>query len=158
MGQEIYGSLQVGKEHYGIVISRFNEFITSRLLGGAMDCLKRHGADDNQITTVWVPGSFEVPIAAKRLAQSGRFGAVICLAAVIRGQTSHYEHVCQQITRGIGEVGMSTGVPTLFGVITCDTLDEAVDRAGAKSGNVGSVAAAGAIEMVSLFGKLDSGK
>jgi len=158
MGQEIQGSLQVGKEHYGIVISRFNEFITSRLLGGAMDCLKRHGANDSQITTVWVPGAFEVPIAAKRLAQSGRFGAVICLAAVIRGQTSHYEHVCQQITRGVGEVGMSTAVPTLFGVITCDTLDEAVDRAGAKSGNAGFNAAASAIEMVSLFGKLDSGK
>jgi len=158
MGQEIQGSLQVGQEHYGVVISRFNEFITSRLLGGAMDCLKRHGADDSQITTVWVPGSFEVPITAKRLAQSGRFGAVICLAAVIRGQTSHYEHVCQQITRGVGEVGMSTGVPTLFGVITCDTLDEAVDRAGAKGGNIGFAAAASAIEMVSLFGKLDSGK
>jgi 6,7-dimethyl-8-ribityllumazine synthase len=104
---------------------------------------------------MWVPGSFEVPVAALRLAQSGKFDAVICLAAVIRGQTSHYEYVCQQITRGIGEVGLRTGVPTLFGVITADNLDEAVDRAGAKSGNKGFSAASAAIEMVQVLGQIN---
>ena len=155
MPQELHGPLQVGKERYGIVISRFNEFITSKLLSGAMDCLTRHGATDEQATVLWVPGSFEVPLAAKRMAQSGKFGAVICLAAVIRGQTSHFEQVCQQITRGIGDVSASTGVPTMFGVITCDTLEEAIDRAGAKGGNLGFNAAAGAIEMVQVLGQLD---
>lgn len=155
MPQELHGALQVGKECYGIVVSRFNDFITSRLLEGALDCLKRHGAQDSQVTVMWVPGSFEVPVAALRLAQSGKFDAVICLAAVIRGQTSHYEYVCQQITRGIGEVGLRTGVPTLFGVITADNLDEAVDRAGAKSGNKGFSAASAAIEMVQVLGQID---
>ncbi len=155
MSQELHGALQVGTERYGIVVSRFNEFISSKLLGGALDCLKRHGAKDDQITIMWVPGSFEVPLAAKRMAQSGKFAAVICLAAVIRGQTSHYEYVCQQITRGIGEVGLATAVPTLFGVITCDTLDEAIDRAGAKGGNLGFNAAEGAIEMVQVLNQLN---
>jgi len=158
MAQELHGALQVGSERYGIVVSRFNEFVTSKLLGGALDCLKRHGAKDEQVTVMWVPGSFEVPAAAQRMAQSGKFAAVICLAAVIRGQTGHYENVCQQITRGIGEVGLSNTVPTMFGVITCDTLDEAIDRAGAKGGNQGFNAAAGAIEMVHVLGQLDSVK
>ena len=156
MPEEIQGLLQVGSERYGIVVSRFNEFITSKLLDGALDCLRRHGAKDEQITVMRVPGSFEVPVAAKRLAESGKFAAVICLSAVIRGQTSHYEYVCQQITRGIGEVGMASGIPTMFGVITCDTLDEAIDRAGAKGGNLGFNAAAGAIEMVQVIGQLDN--
>ncbi len=155
MPQQIQGTLQAGKEHYGIVISRFNEFITSRLMGGALDCLKRHGVGDEQITIMWVPGSFEVPLAAKKMAQTGKFQAIICLAAVIRGQTDHYEQVCQQITRGIGEAGMSTSVPTMFGVITCNTLEEAIDRAGAKGGNLGFNAAAGAIEMVRVLDKLN---
>lgn len=151
MPKELHGSLQVGSEQYGIVVSRFNEFITSHLLGGAMDCLKRHGGSEDQVTVMWVPGSFEVPLAALRMAQSGDYAAVICLAAVIRGQTDHYEHVCQQITRGIGEVGLRSLVPTLFGVITCNTLDEAIDRAGAKGGNAGFHAAISAVEMVRLF-------
>lgn len=155
MPQQLHGQLQVGSERYGIVVSRFNEFITSKLLDGAIDCLKRHGAKDAQVTVLWVPGSFEVPVAAKRMAQSGKFAAVLCLAAVIRGQTSHYEQVCQQVTRGVGEVGLQSGVPTMFGVITCDTLDEAIDRAGAKGGNLGFNAAAGAIEMVQVLGQLD---
>ena len=156
MPQELHGALQVGSERYGIVVSRFNEFITSKLLGGALDCLKRHGAADEQATIMWVPGSFEVPLAARRMAQSGKFAAVICLAAVIRGQTAHYEHVCQHVTRGIGEAGMACGVPVMFGVITCDTLDEAIDRAGAKGGNLGFNAATGAIEMVQVLGQLDN--
>ena len=156
MPQELHGALQVGAERYGIVISRFNEFITSKLLDGALDCLKRHGAKDDQISIMWVPGSFEVPVASQRMVETGKFAAVICLAAVIRGQTTHFEQVCQQITRGIGEVGLASGVPTMFGVITCDSLDEAIDRAGAKGGNLGFHAAAGAIEMVQVLGQLDT--
>jgi len=154
MPQEIHGALRVGDERYGIVVARFNEFITSKLLGGAWDCLKRHGARDEQVSVMWVPGSFEVPVGAKKMAESGKFSAVIALAAVIRGQTSHFEQVCQQITRGVGEVGLQTGIPTMYGVITCDTLDEAIDRAGAKGGNLGFHAAAGAIEMVQVLGQL----
>ncbi len=156
MPKEYHGTLQVGKEQYAIVISRFNNFITQRLLEGAIDCLTRHGADENQITVMWVPGSFEVPLAAQKMAKSGKFSAVICLSAVIRGQTDHYEHVCQQITRGVGEVGLKSDIPVLFGVITADTLDDAINRAGAKSGNAGFHAAFSAIEMVQLFKQLDS--
>jgi 6,7-dimethyl-8-ribityllumazine synthase len=155
MPKELHGVLRVGKERYGIVVSRFNEFITSKLLGGALDCLTRHGAKDEQITVMWVPGSFEVPLAAKKMAQSGKFTAVICLSAVIRGQTDHYEQVCQQITRGVGEVQLATGVPVMYGVITCDTIEQAIDRAGAKGGNLGATAAAGAIEMIQVLGLLD---
>jgi len=158
MPQELHGALQVGKERYGIVVSRFNDFITSRLLDGALDCLRRHGAVDEQITIMWVPGSFEVPLAARRLADSGKFAAVICLAAVIRGQTDHYDYVCQQITRGVGEAGLATGVPVLFGVITTDSLDDAIDRAGAKGGNQGFKSAAAAIEMVHVFDQLNEMK
>ncbi|MBI9016030.1 MAG: 6,7-dimethyl-8-ribityllumazine synthase [Phycisphaerae bacterium] len=155
MPQEIHGKLTVGKEKYGIVVTRFNEFITSRLLGGALDGLKRHGAEDDQATVVWVPGAFEVPLAAKKLAQSGKFNAVICLATVIRGQTAHFDYVCQQITRGVGELSMASDVPVLFGVITCDTLDEAINRAGAKSGNVGYSSALSAIEMVQVIDQIN---
>ena len=155
MPQELQGTMQVGKERYGIVVSRFNDFITNRLLDGALDSLKRHGAKDEQITVMWVPGSFEVPVAAMKLAQSGKFQAVICLAAIIRGQTSHYDHVCQQITRGIGQVGMDTAVPTLFGVITAESLEDAIDRAGAKGGNHGAKAAVAAIEMVQVISQID---
>ena len=151
MPTEMHGQLKVQDEHYAIVVSRFNDFITRRLVDGALDCLKRHGASDDQITICYVPGSFEVPLAAQKLAQSGKFGAVLCLSAIIRGQTDHYEYVCQQITRGVGEVALKTGVPTLFGVITCDSLDEAIDRAGAKGGNAGYNAAASAIEMIRLL-------
>lgn len=158
MPQELHGDLQVGSERYAIVVSRFNEFITSKLLSGAWDCLKRHGAKEDQVTILWVPGSFEVPVAAKRMAQSGKYASVICLSAVIRGQTSHFDHVCQQITRGVGEVGLATGIPTMFGVITCDTLEEAIDRAGTKGGNIGFNAAAGAIEMVHVLKQLDDSK
>ena len=156
MPQELHGALQVGSERYGIVVSRFNEFITSKLLSGTLDCLKRHGAKDEQMTIMWVPGAFEVPVAARRMAENDKFAAVICLAAVIRGQTAHYEYVCQQITRGIGEAGFNSGKPVMFGVITCDTLDDAIDRAGAKGGNLGFNAAAGAIEMVQVMAQLDS--
>lgn len=157
MPNELHGQLQIARDHkFAIVIARFNEFITSRLLGGALDAIKRHGGSDDQITVAWVPGSFEVPLVARKLAASKKFHAVICLAAVIRGQTDHYEHVCQQITRGVGEVGQATGTPTIFGVITCDTIEQAIDRAGAKGGNLGFNAAITAIEMANLIQKIDA--
>ena len=155
MVKQLHGPLQGGNEKYAIVISRFNEFITGRLLDGAIDCLKRHGVNEDNIVVTWVPGAFEVPMAADKLAGSSKFAAVICLAAVIRGQTSHYDHVCHQITRGVGEVGMKTGVPTIFGVLTTDTLEQAIDRAGAKDGNNGAKAALTAIEMVRVLEEID---
>jgi len=154
MIQEIKGQLSAGAGKYAIVVSRFNEFITSRLLGGAIDCLQRHGAKDDQITVVWVPGTIEITLAAKKLAESGAFGAVLCLGAVIRGQTSHYDYVCQQISRGVGQINMETGVPAIFGVLTCETIEQAVERAGTKQGNAGASAAMAAMEMADLLAKL----
>lgn len=154
MVQEINGQITAGKAKYGIVISRFNEFITSKLLGGAIDCLQRHGAADEQIAVVWVPGACEIPIVAKKLAGGGTYGAVICLGAVIRGQTGHYEAVFQQVVRGIGQINYDTGVPTVFGVLTCETLEQAVERAGTKMGNAGADAAMTAMEMANVMGQI----
>lgn len=154
MIKEIKGQMVVGKGKYAIVVSRFNEFITSKLLGGAIDCLQRHGADDSQITVVWVPGAVEITLVAKRLASSGDHVAVICLGAVIRGQTSHYDYVCQQIVRGIGQVNCETGVPAIFGILTCETIEQAIERAGTKQGNNGSKAAMSAIEMADVLGQI----
>ncbi|MBL7214976.1 MAG: 6,7-dimethyl-8-ribityllumazine synthase [Phycisphaerae bacterium] len=154
MVQEIKGQLKAGSNEFAIVVSRFNEFITSKLLGGALDCLQRHGASDDQITVVWVPGTIEITTAAKKLAQSGKYAAVICLGAVIRGQTSHYDYVCQQISRGIGQLNYDTGVPTIFGVLTCETIEQAIERAGTKQGNAGVNAAMAAMEMADLLGQL----
>ena len=154
MIQEIKGQIKAGKGKYGIVVSRFNEFITSKLLGGAIDCLQRHGASDEQISVVWVPGACEITVAAKKLADSGKFAAVICLGAVIRGQTGHYEAVFQQVVRGIGQINYDTSVPTVFGVLTCETLEQAVERAGTKMGNAGANAAMTAMEMTSVMGQL----
>lgn len=151
MIQEIKGQIKAGKGKYGIVVSRFNEFITSKLLGGAIDCLQRHGASDEQISVVWVPGACEITVAAKKLADSGKFAAVICLGAVIRGQTGHYEAVFQQVVRGIGQINYDTAVPTVFGVLTCETLEQAVERAGTKLGNAGANAAMTAMEMTSVM-------
>ena len=141
-------------KRYGIVVSRFNEFITSRLLDGAIDTLKRHGAKDAEISVVWVPGSFEIPYAAKRLAGSGKFDAVICLGAVIRGATPHFEFISGEVTKGIAQVSLATGVPVIYGVITPDTLEQAIERAGTKAGNKGKDAAEAAIEMANLFTKI----
>lgn len=154
MIQEINGQITAAKAKYGIVISRFNEFITSKLLGGAIDCLRRHGAADEQIAVVWVPGACEIPIVAKKLAASGTYDAVICLGAVIRGQTGHYEAVFQQVVRGIGQINYDTGVPTVFGVLTCETLEQAVERAGTKMGNAGADAAMTAMEMANVMGQI----
>ncbi len=154
MVQEIKGQLQAGTNTFAIVVSRFNEFVTSKLLGGALDCLQRHGASDDQITIVWVPGTIEITTAAKKLTQSGKYTAVICLGAVIRGQTSHYDYVCQQISRGVGQLNYDTGVPTIFGVLTCETIEQAIERAGTKQGNAGVNAAMAAMEMADLLGKI----
>jgi 6,7-dimethyl-8-ribityllumazine synthase len=154
MIKHIKGNLNAGKANYAIVVSRFNDFITSKLLDGAVDALQRHGAADEQITVVWVPGSIEITPAAKKLASGGKFNAIICLGAVIRGQTSHYDYVCQQVSRGVGQVNYDTGVPTIFGVLTCDTIEQAIERAGTKSGNAGVNAAASAMEMVDVLSQI----
>ncbi|MHC4790886.1 MAG: 6,7-dimethyl-8-ribityllumazine synthase, partial [Planctomycetota bacterium] len=126
MVKEIKGQVTAGKGSYAIVASRFNEFITARLLSGAMDCLQRHGAADEQITVVWVPGALEIVPAARKLVQSGKYVAVICLGAVIRGQTAHYDYVCQQVARGIGQINYDSILPVIFAVLTCETLEQAV--------------------------------
>ena len=151
MIEEIKGHLAAGKGKYAIVVSRFNDFITSKLLEGALDCLRRHGAADDQMQVVWVPGACEITIVAKKLAQSGRYVAVLCLGAVIRGQTGHYDAVCQQVVRGVGQINYDTGVPAVFGVLTCDTLEQAVERAGTKMGNAGADAAMTAMEMAHVM-------
>ena len=151
MIKEIKGQVTAGKGSYAIVVSRFNEFITAKLLDGAVDCLRRHGATDEQISIVWVPGACEIVIAAKKLAKSGKYVAVICLGAVIRGQTCHCDYVCQQVARGIGQINYDTAVPTVFGVLTCDTLEQAIERAGTKMGNTGADAALSAMETADLI-------
>jgi 6,7-dimethyl-8-ribityllumazine synthase len=154
MVREIKGQLTAGEHQYAIVVSRFNEFITSKLLGGALDCLTRHGAREEQITVVWVPGAIEITVAAKKLANDGKYAAVICLGAVIRGQTSHYDYVCQQVSRGVGQVNYDTAVPAVFGVLTCDTIEQAIERAGTKQGNAGAGAALSAMEMANVMEQL----
>jgi len=152
MVNEIKGQIVVGSGRYAIVVSRFNEFVTSKLLGGAIDTLQRHGASDEQITVVWVPGACEITQVAKKLATSQDYAAVICLGAILRGQTTHYEAVCQQVVRGVGQINYDTQVPAVFGILTCDTLEQALERSGVKMGNTGANAALTAMEMVSLLG------
>ena len=137
-----------------IVASRFNEIIVNKLLGGAVDGLVRHGVDENNITAVWVPGAFEIPIAADTLAKSGKYDAVICVGAVIRGDTTHYDYVCNEVSKGVAHVSLNTGVPVLFGVITTENIEQAIARAGSKAGNKGYDCALSAIEMVNLLKQL----
>ena len=144
------GNLLAEGMKIGIVAARFNEFIVSRLLGGAEDALLRHGANGDDITAVWVPGAFEIPTAALKMAQSGKYDAVICLGAVIRGSTSHYDYVCSEVSKGVAQIALQTGVPTLFGVVTTENIEQAIERAGTKAGNKGYDAAMAAIEMVDL--------
>jgi 6,7-dimethyl-8-ribityllumazine synthase len=147
-----YEGLLLGKGlRFAIVISRFNELITNRLLHGARDALLRHGVDEKDIDIAWTPGCFEIPLIAKRLAQSGRYNAVICLGAVIRGGTPHFEYIASEVTRDIGKVSLDTGLPVIYGIITADTLEQAIQRAGAKEGNRGFLAAVNAIEMANLM-------
>ena len=138
----------------GIVVSRFNEFITSKLLSGAEDTLRRHGANGDDITVAWVPGAFEIPLIAKKMAKSGKYDGIICLGAVIRGATSHYDYVCNEVSKGVALVNMETEVPTAFGVLTTENIEQAVERAGTKAGNKGSDAAMAVIEMVNLTKEL----
>jgi 6,7-dimethyl-8-ribityllumazine synthase len=139
---------------FALVAARFNHFVVEHLVGGALDGLKRHGVPDESIDLVWVPGSYEIPLVARRLAAGGKYAAVICLGAVIRGDTGHYDHVAGEAAKGVAQAALNTGVPVIFGVLTCDTLEQAINRAGAKSGNKGFEAALTAIEMVNLFRQL----
>ncbi len=154
MPKEIAGQLSAKGFRFAIAVSRFNDFITSKLLSGAVDALTRHGCCDDDITCIHVPGAFELPFMASKLATSGAYDAVLCLGCVIRGQTPHFEYVAGEAAKGIAQVGLQSGVPTSFGVITCDTLEQAVERAGAKAGNKGVDAAMSAIEMVNLLKQL----
>ncbi len=150
----IEGDLQAKGLKFGVVISRFNDFITSKLLDGAMDALLRHGAKEDDIDIVKVPGSFEIPMVAKRMALKGEFNAIICLGTIIRGATPHFEYIAAEVSKGIASASMDTGVPIAFGIITSDTIEQAIERAGTKSGNKGWDAAITAIEMVQLLKKL----
>lgn len=145
------GKLQAGDGRFGIVVGRFNETITRQLLAGARDCLVRHGVDDDRIEAVWVPGAWEIPVAARAMARSGRFAAVIALGAVIRGATPHFDYVAGGVASGVGSVALETGVPVIFGVLTTDTIEQAVERSGTKAGNKGWDSALAALEMVDVL-------
>lgn len=145
------GKLTAKNMKIAVVVARFNEFITSKLLSGCIDCLIRHEAADEDLTVAWVPGAFEIPMAAKKLAESGKYDAVICLGAVIRGATPHFDYVCAEASKGIAQVSMQTGVPVAFGVLTTENIQQAVERAGTKAGNKGVDCAMTAMEMVNLF-------
>jgi len=148
------GQLSAKGKRFAIVVARFNSLITKQLLEGALDCLKRHGAVEKDIEVAWVPGSFEIPAMAHALAKSKKFNAVICLGALVRGATPHFDHIAAEATKGIAQVALETGVPTAYGVITADTLEQAIERAGTKAGNKGWDAALSAIEMADLFDQL----
>ncbi|GAB4165420.1 MAG: 6,7-dimethyl-8-ribityllumazine synthase [Geothermobacteraceae bacterium] len=150
MTRVIEGKMEAGGFRFALIVSRFNSFICDRLLEGALDTLVRHGAKEKDLTVVKVPGSFEIPLVARKLADSGNYDAVICLGAVIRGATPHFDYVSAEVSKGVAAVGLETGVPVIFGVLTTDTIEQAVERAGTKAGNKGADAALGAIEMVNL--------
>ncbi|MEW6668024.1 MAG: 6,7-dimethyl-8-ribityllumazine synthase [Thermodesulfobacteriota bacterium] len=154
MPEVLEGKIGAEGFRFAVVVSRFNDFISARLVEGAMDALRRHGAADEQISLIRVPGAFEIPVVAKRLAKTGRFDAVICLGAVIRGSTPHFEYVAAEVSKGIAAVSLETGVPVTFGVLTTENLEQAIERAGSKSGNKGWDAAMAAMEMVNLFKQL----
>lgn len=149
--KKLEGNLIASGKKFAIVASRFNEFIVNKLISGAEDALLRHGVNKDDITLAWVPGAFEIPLAAQKLAQSGKYDAVICLGTVIRGATSHYDYVCNEVSKGIASVGLNTGVPVMFGIVTTENIEQAIERAGTKAGNKGFDAAVSAIEMVNLF-------
>lgn len=152
--QMIEGALRADGLHFAIVASRWNDLIVSRLIGGAQEALRRLGANENHIVTVRVPGSFEIPLVAKKLANSGKYDAIICVGAIIRGETPHYDYLAADVTKGISAVALDTGVPVAYGVITADTVEQAIDRAGVKAGNKGFEAAMTAIEMANLLKEL----
>ncbi len=147
----IEGQLVAEGLKIGVVVARFNEFINSKLLDGALDGLKRHGVKEEDIEVAWVPGAFEIPLVAQKMATSNKYQAVICLGTVIRGRTSHYDYVCAEVSKGVAHVGMATGVPTIFGVLTTESIEQAIERAGTKAGNKGFESAVTAIEMANLL-------
>ena len=154
MAKVIEGTLNAKGMRVALVAGRFNDFITSKLLEGALDTLKRHGAADQNLTVVWVPGAFEIPLVARKLAAGGKYDAVITLGAVIRGATSHFDYVAAEVSKGVAQAGLDTGVPVIFGVLTTDSIEQAIERAGTKAGNKGADAAMAAMEMVDLFKNL----
>jgi 6,7-dimethyl-8-ribityllumazine synthase len=156
MAEFIEGRLSADGIRFGIVVSRWNSFITERLLEGALDALKRHGADMDAVRVVRVPGSYEIPLAVQRVAASGAVDAVICIGALIRGSTPHFDYISAEVSKGIAAVSLDTGVPATFGVLTCDTIEQAIERAGTKAGNKGAEAAMSAVEMVDLLRRIDS--
>lgn len=145
------GNLTANGKKFAIVASRFNEFIVNKLVSGAEDAFIRHGVNNDDISLVWVPGAFEIPLTAQKLAKSGKYDAVVCLGTVIRGATSHYDYVCNEVSKGIASVGLNTGIPVIFGIVTTENIEQAIERAGTKAGNKGFDAAVSAIEMVNLF-------
>ena len=155
MGRKYEGKFDSHGKRIAIVASRFNDFFTSELLSGAQDCLRRHGVADEQVDTAWVPGGFELPMAAGKLARSGRYAAIICVGCVIQGDTPHFALVAGELTKGIAQVSLETGVPVAFGVVTADTLDQALERSGTKAGNKGFDAALTALEMIDLYAAID---
>ena len=150
------GNLVSKEIRIGIVVARFNEFITSKLLGGAMDGLLRHNVAEDDIHVAWVPGAFEIPLVASKMAKSGKYDAVICLGAVIRGATSHYDYVCNEVSKGVASISLENDIPVMFGVLTTDNIEQAIERAGSKAGNKGYDCALGAIEMVNLLREIDA--
>ena len=148
------GMLNESDVKIGIIASRFNEVVVSKLIDGAADALDRHGVDMENVDLVWVPGAFEIPVTAKKMAESNKYDAIICLGAVVRGETDHYEHVATEITKGIASVSLNTGMPVLYGILTTDTVEQAINRAGMKSGNKGFECAVDALEMINLFKNL----
>ena len=149
------GSMVANNMKVGIVAARFNEFITSKLLGGAMDGLVRHGVQEEDVQVAWVPGAFEIPLIAAKMAKSGKYDAVICLGAVIRGSTSHYDYVCAEVSKGVAHVSLESDIPVMFGVLTTDTIEQAIERAGTKAGNKGYDCALGAVEMAHLIRQIE---
>ncbi|HOH50156.1 MAG TPA: 6,7-dimethyl-8-ribityllumazine synthase [Candidatus Hydrogenedentes bacterium] len=152
----IEGHFTGSDKRFGIIASRFNEFITNKLVGGALDAFARHGVPEDNITVAWVPGAFEIPLVAKKMAESGRYDAVIALGCVIRGATPHFDYVAAEAAKGVGQAALQTGVPILFGILTTENIEQAIERAGTKAGNKGADAALGALEMTSLMDKLDA--
>jgi 6,7-dimethyl-8-ribityllumazine synthase len=157
MGKTYEGRFDARGKKIAIVASRFNEFFTHELLAGARDCLERHGVADDQVDLAWVPGSFEIPLAAKRIVASGRYAAVICLGCLIQGDTPHFHYIAAEVTKGIAQVALEAAVPVVYGVVTAETLDQAIERSGTKAGNKGFDAALAALEMIDLWDGIDAG-
>jgi len=150
----IEGKLNAGQHRYGIIVGRFNEFISSKLLGGALDALKRHDADEENIEIVWAPGAFEIPVIAQKMARTKRFDAIICLGAVIKGSTPHFDYVSAEVSKGVASVSLDNSIPVIFGVLTTDSIEQAIERAGTKAGNKGFDAAMAAMEMANIMAEI----